>query len=682
MTTNVDRPMLIRGLAAGEFTWANPAFYAQTGLTPAALTERAFVDWVDPADRASVEAMLDETMPDASMSDASMLGDSTPAGGACRSFRVGHSTHDGQTLPLEVSLKASPDGWRVLGRGVSDDDVLGAYVEAFDRGTVSGTLETIARIVEDQNPGYKCSILLANRDRFARGAGPSLPEDYNAAIDGYAIGPAIGSCGTAIFWGVPVIVEDIQADPLWLPLAELAAKAGVHSCWSHPFTNSAGDVLGALALYSPEPRAPTAAQLEGLKAAARMTGLAVERGRVEEALREKRKRELELEEQLRQAAKMEALGVLAGGVAHDFNNLLTTISGNAELALMQLGEDHAARSNLDRIVVTSQRAGEFCSQMLAYAGRGTIRTGRVEVKALLAELSDLAHAALSKKATLTYSLHTEPIYVDADENQLLQVVLSLVTNAAEAIGDEEGTIEVATELAEYDAATLGRLAPDLTLSAGSYLRLTVRDTGAGMDDKTRARIFDPFFTTKFTGRGLGLAAVTGIVRKHGGLIRVESEPGVGTTFEVLLPTVDALPRAEPAARAAASGAPTTRHVLVVDDEEGPRQVFRRVLEVSGFSVAEAIDGEDALRVFREDPQAVDCVLLDLSMPRLGGHEVFREIRSIRDDVPVVVISGYSEQEILDRLDGAPVARVLRKPIGVDALVDTIRDVTAGSESAG
>lgn len=655
MNSNVDRPMLIRGLEAGGFTWANPAFFASTGLGAEDLAERAFLDWIDPEDHAAVEALV--------------------ARGGCGSIRTRHTMGDGEFLPIEVRLKASSDGWRVLGRGLSDDDVLGAYVEAFDRGTVSGTLETIARIVEDQNPGYKCSILLANEDRFARGAGPSLPEDYNAAIDGNAIGPAMGSCGTAIFWGVPVIVEDIQADPLWLPLADLAEKAGVCACWSHPFTNSSGEVLGALALYASEPQAPTPAQLEGLKAAARMTGLAVERGRVEEALREQRKREAELEEQLRQAAKMEALGVLAGGVAHDFNNLLTTISGNAELALMELPEDHTVCANLNRIVITSQRAGEFCSQMLAYAGRGTIETGRVEVRALFAELSDLAHAALSKKATLTYALHEEPIYLEADENQLLQVVLSLVTNAAEAIGDEDGTIEVATELVQFDDVSLARIAPDMTLAAGPYLRLTVSDTGQGMDDAIKARIFDPFFTTKFTGRGLGLAAVTGIVRKHHGVIRVESDPGAGTTFEVLLPTVEAPESEEPIDGSGTPGAVARRHVLVVDDEEGPRDVFRRALEVSGFSVAEAVDGMDAIRVFREDPEGIDCILLDLSMPRLGGHEAFREIRGIRDDVPVVVISGYSEQEILDRLDGAPVTRVLRKPIAMSTLVAAIRDVT-------
>ena len=656
MKEELDPPMLVRDVASGAFAWANTAFLDHTGLDAHAVAEKPFAEWLDPDGRAALDAILQR--------------------GHEGRFGALHRTCSGTPLPLEVTAKPTDEGWMICGRLRSEHDVLDAYTEEFDHGTVAGTLETIARIVEDQNPGYRCSILLEHDAHFARGAGPSLPEDYNAAIDGEPIGPAVGSCGTAIYWNTPVIVEDIQANPLWERFAELAEKAGVASCWSHPFTNSAGKVLGALALYGPRPEAPTPEQLEGLRAAARMTGLAVERGRVEEDLRLQQEREAELEEQLRQAAKMEALGVLAGGVAHDFNNLLTTISGNAELALLRLPPDHEVRERLDRIVATSQRAAEFCTQMLAYAGRETISVDRLEFNALVLEVKDLAHVALSKKTRLVYSLRREPIYVDADENQLLQVVLSLVTNAAEAIGDAEGRIEVTTDVVHRDEASLRRIAPDLALPAGPYLRLVVVDDGEGMDDQTRARIFDPFFTTKFTGRGLGLAAVRGIVRRHDGAIRVESEPGRGTRFEILLPAAEGAPPVE-AAGAAPSNVRATGRVLVVDDEDGPRQFFRLALEEAGFAVVEAVDGDDALRVFRRESGDLDCVLLDLSMPKRGGHEVFEEIRSLREDLPVVLISGYGEQDILDRLDGAPVACVLKKPIRLAQLVETIRTVTVG-----
>lgn len=653
MNEDLDRPMVIRGLEAGATVWVNAAFRRSTGLASGDLAGKAFADWIDAPGREALEAIL--------------------RSGQEGRFWTGHAVREGAPLTLEVTARHTPEGWTVCGRFHPDDGILDAYAEEFDRGTVAGTLETIARIVEDQNPGYRCSILLKNRDRFARGAGPSLPEEYNAAIDGEEIGPAVGSCGTAIYWNAPVIVEDIQADPLWRQFAEIAENAGVAACWSHPFTNSAGEVLGALALYAPRPEAPTEEQLSGLRAAARMTGLAVERGRVEEALREQRRREAELEEQLRQAAKMEALGVLAGGLAHDFNNLLTTISGNAELALLDLPSEHEVREYLDRIVLTSQRAGDFCSQMLAYAGRGAIRTRRIEVNALLLEVRDLAHVALTKKTSLVFSLHEQPVHVEADENQLLQVALSLVTNAAEAIGEGEGRILVSTRVVELDAAAMSQMYFDASLRPGRFLRLTVADDGSGMDDETLARIFDPFFTTKFTGRGLGLAAVTGILRRHGGAIRVESEPGRGSTFEVFLPAV-AAPEPEGAeVQKGAEPRPRAGRVLVVDDEDGPREVFRLALEGGGFSVVEAVDGEDAVRVFAREGGNLDCVLLDLSMPRLSGHEVLQEIRRIRGDVPVVLISGYNEESILDRLDGAPIAAVLRKPVALSVLVETIRN---------
>jgi CheY-like chemotaxis protein/two-component sensor histidine kinase len=319
--------------------------------------------------------------------------------------------------------------------------------------------------------------------------------------------------------------------------------------------------------------------------------------------------------------------------------------------------------------------------MLAYAGRGSMRTGEIELSSLLSELSDLANAALSKKAVLSYALHPEPICLQADENQILQVALNLVTNAAEAIGAGEGTIEVSTGVENIDRETLQRLAPDSGLQPGRYARLTVRDDGQGMDAATRARIFDPFFTTKFTGRGLGLAAVTGIVRRHEGFLEVKSTPGLGTTIRVYLPAFEECrPRSDATGDHDSSISPESIHVLVVDDEEGPRQVFRLLLEGGGCRVTEAVDGEDAIRVFQEARDAFDCVLLDQSMPRLGGHEVFQRIRGLRPGIPVVLVSGFSEEETFGRLGGAPLARALQKPIPGERLIATVREVIA--EGAG
>ena len=648
--------MLLRG--PGTFVRANAAFYEATGLTAAQLSSQELLEWIIPSDQSLVKSMIERAPKD--------------------SFRIGHRTSSGASIPLDLTVQVTPDGTSVLGRLGEADHAIHPYAKEFDEGTVSGTLEAIARIVESQNPGYKCSILLVDQNRLVRGAGPSLPEKYNDAIDGEAIGPNMGSCGTAIFWNIPVVVADIQADPLWRKLAPLAKGAGVAACWSHPFTSSSGEVLGAVALYAAQPESPTEDQLERLRSAALMTGLAVERGRVEEALREQRKREAELEELLRHAAKLEALGALAGGIAHDFNNLLAAILGNAELALMNLSKDDASRSQIERIVVTSQRAAGFCSQMLTYAGEGTIKPERIEFGQLLNEVSDLIQAGISKKALLNYSLCKDPIYVHGDENQLLQVILNLITNAAEAIGDDEGIIDIATAVAQYDRATLQLLAPNMLLPSGDYIRIKISDTGCGMSKKTKTKIFDPFFSSKLTGRGLGLASVTGIIRKHKGVISVSSTLDVGTTFTILLPTVSPPAAKSPDGSPRQSAAPgDARKILLVDDEAELRAVFRHILERNGFRVVDAKDGEDALAQFSRDSNSFDCVLLDLNMPKLGGGEVFHELRALNKDIPVVVISGYDERDILHRLDGAQIAGTLRKPVTAATLVDVISKAATG-----
>jgi len=642
--------MIVRAQSAGGFIRANSAFREKVGFSDTELAAKPLLDWIDPEDHAVVSATLES------------------GEGSCR---ANHRMRCGDLFPLLIQTTKQDQEAIVLGRCTATVEHTEFKQEVIDESKVSGTLHTIARIIEEQLPGYKCSILLVADGRFVRGAGPSLPDDYNAAVDGYAIGPTVGSCGTAIYWNVPVVVEDIQADPLWANLAELAKGAGVAACWSHPFTSRNGKVLGALALYSPVPRAPTHEQMNLLQAAARMTGLAVERGRAEEALRAKRKRELELEGQLRQAAKMEALGVLAGGVAHDFNNVLATILGNAELALEILPPDHEIKNMLVEIVEASQRAGNFCQQMLAYSGNSKVSTSQLELGALLPELSSLVQAALSKKAKLVYALHDRPIFLEGDENQLLQVFMNLVINAADALGNDEGRIEVGTEIAHYDVDTLHHIAPQDDLPAGEYVRLTVSDTGCGIDASKMDRIFDPFFTTKTAGRGLGLAAVKGIVVAHRGVIQIESEPGEGTTFTVLLPTI-ASPECESPVSEIHPANTLRKRVLVVDDDHNLRAIICRWLKHSGFDVLEAADGQQAINTFCQDPESIDCVLLDLSMPKLSGDEVHREMKTVREGVPIILMSGYAERDILDRFEGTELAGILQKPVPASDIVAAVR----------
>jgi signal transduction histidine kinase len=603
------------------------------------------------------DTLFDRIHPD----DAGELAAAHSTGcGACRARLA---TRDGDWVPFEWRVQVGADGPALLGVEARDEEGKRSEPAADAdprQSTLAETLDAMVRIVEAKNPGLRCSVLLVDEQkrRITVGAGPSLPTEYNNAVEGLTIGPAVGSCGTAAFWNVPVVVEDIASDELWRDLREAAALAGVCACWSHPITATDGEVIGAMALYADEPKAPTQTQMDGLEIAARMVGLAVERGR--------------LEDQLRQAAKMEALGVLAGGIAHDFNNMLTTMMGNAELALTTLPDTAPAHDMLQEIVAATSNAAELCNQMLAYTGRGALSTETVEVNALVGELGGLLQITLSKKATLQYDLSEQPLGVLADRSQLRQVIMNLITNASEALGNEPGRILVSTSAGPLDSEARDHQRAGTVPASRDYVRLMVSDTGSGMTDTTRARIFDPFFTTKSAGRGLGLAAVQGIVRSHGGVIEVESEPGRGTTTLVLLPRVELPPGDGPFERQHGSDLAGVR-ILVVDDEPKVLRVVCSMLESAGLEVLRASDGQEAIELFGVRADEIDCVLLDLSMPKLDGEEVFRELQRIRPEVRVVLSSGFTEQEILDRFRGAGLAGTVQKPASMEVLLARIAE---------
>ena len=384
-----------------------------------------------------------------------------------------------------------------------------------------------------------------------------------------------------------------------------------------------------------------------------------------------------LEEQIRHAQKLESLGILAGGIAHDFNNLLMGVLGNAGLALAELAPGSPVRSTVEQIEKAALRAAELTNQMLAYAGKGRFVVGSVDVSRLVEEIAHLLSAAISKKAVLRFELARDLPPVEADATQLRQVVMNLITNASDALSDETGVITVRTALRDISAHELaGSFASESRGAAGTYAVVEVADTGCGMDAGTIARIFDPFFTTKFTGRGLGLAGALGIVRSHGGAIQVDSRLGEGTCISILLPGAEHPAPAQEATPAAVgdNGEPAT--VLVVDDEETVRAVATAVLERSGFSVLTAADGREGIDVFRSRTADIDIVLLDMTMPDLGGQEVFSSMRELSPEVRVVVSSGYTEEEARRQL-GAGTAGFIQKPYLPQQLVDYLRRALAG-----
>jgi PAS domain S-box-containing protein len=381
-----------------------------------------------------------------------------------------------------------------------------------------------------------------------------------------------------------------------------------------------------------------------------------------------------LEQQVLHSQKLESLGVLAGGIAHDFNNLLTGILGNADLALAELSPVAPARESLEAIETGARRAAELCRQLLAYSGKGRFAVQPLDLMELVQEMGHLLAVSISKKVLLKYHFAKNLPAIEADPTQMRQTIMNLIVNASEAIGDRSGVISVTTGLANCDAESLKTCFAVDGIQPGDFVSLEVTDTGHGMDKATQDRIFDPFFTTKFTGRGLGLAAVLGIVRGHKGAIKVHSEVGRGTTFRVLFPAAEA--RARDVAHATPRAQTWKGHgqILVVDDEETVRTLTRRMLERAGFTVHLAEDGRKAVEVFKRVRAEVDLVILDLTMPHLDGEACFRELRLMKPEVKVILSSGYTEQDVVNLFAGQGLAGFIQKPYTSEELIAKVRDV--------
>jgi len=351
-----------------------------------------------------------------------------------------------------------------------------------------------------------------------------------------------------------------------------------------------------------------------------------------------------LDEQLRQTQKLESLGVLAGGVAHDFNNLLVSIMGNAALALEIVPKENPASSKLQDLVQAAKQAAHLTRQLLAYAGKGRFLVQPIDLSAFVTEVTHLLQISIPKNVELRLQLANGLPTIEADLGQMQQLIMNLVINGAEAIPeDRAGTVLVTTAAQEVGEDYFPSTTASNEIMPGTYVILEVADTGSGMTEDTKARIFDPFFTTKFPGRGLGLAAVLGIVGGHKGALQVASTPGRGSTFKVLFPAVEA--QAEKAAPSEKwVDLRGTGTILVVDDEEMVRRAAGAMLEQYGYTVLLAQDGQRAIDLFRRVGDQISLVLLDLTMPVMSGEETLRQLKNIRPEVRVVLSSGYNEIE--------------------------------------
>ena len=792
-----------------------------------------------------------------------------------------------------------------------------AVLDALNRASLlRDVLTVLCRAVEEQSPGLLCSILLLDESQthLLHGAAPSLPDSYNRAIHGAAIGPRAGSCGTAVHRQEVVIVSDIASDPLWADYRELALPNGLRACWSSPIASRSGRVLGTFAIYYREPRLPTERERYLIGWATQLAGLAIESKQADDALRKQReelqiildsvpamiwykdkenkilranqaaadsmglqKHELEgrsvyqlfpqegakyhqddlevirsgkpklgirepyrtgaseerwvitdkipyrdldgniigvivfardvteqhraeaalrdaefrfrtlveqlpaiiyiaeygaaghwsfvssriqdllgfspeewvadaeawanrlhpedrarvlaeearsradevnflseyrmlaregrvvwfrdeatvvhdkagkpwrmqgvmlditerkkLEEQLRQAQKMEAVGRLAGGVAHDFNNLLMVILGYNEMLLESLPAGAPQRRSADEIKRASDRAAALTRQLLAFGRMQVLQPRVLNLNTLVAEMGEMIRRLIGADIELILSTDKNLGRVKADQSQIEQVILNLAVNARDAMPDG-GKLIIETANVEVDENTAAKLPP---MIPGRYALLTVTDTGIGMDAQTKTHIFEPFFTTKERGKGtgLGLAMVYGIVKQSGGWIWVSSEPGQGASFKIYLPRVAAETEDVMKSKTHRGDYKGTETVLLVEDEEGIRELLTEYLRGSGYSVLSAKDGSEALGMATACKGDIHIVVADVVMPNMGGRELAAKLRSSHPHIKVLFISGYAEYTPIQNRENNRSEAFLQKPFALESLCRRMREV--------
>ncbi len=401
-----------------------------------------------------------------------------------------------------------------------------------------------------------------------------------------------------------------------------------------------------------------------------LVGLGIDISDRKRAEKEKEK----LEEQFRQVYKMRALGTLAGGIAHDFNNSLAAILGFAELSLYQNQEDDFLQYNLEQIVIAVNHSKDLVKQILTFA-RPTIQEPKpIDLKLIIADTHKLLKATLSATIELRQNLQVKSSMISADSNQIQQILMNLCSNAAYAMREKHGLLEinlVEVDLLHKDIVALPELKP------GPYLRLTIRDNGLGIDQKNLDRIFDPFFTTKGPGEGtgMGLSVVHGIVTNHDGAVRVNSSPGRGTTFQIFLPKVEvARPAVTEISKPVASKTAHGACVLFVDDEKALVVAGKKILEHLGYKVIACTSSLEALKAFRKQPDEIDIVISDMAMPNMTGMDLSRAIMDIRPNIPVIVCTGFSEQINPEKAKEKGIREMLMKPLSMNDLSETISKV--------
>ncbi|OUS00659.1 hypothetical protein A9Q81_10240 [Gammaproteobacteria bacterium 42_54_T18] len=625
MKERLNELMIIRSSRAGDFLRVNPMFLAEVGFTEAELAQKPFIEWIDDEDKKVYQRAIE---------------------GGDRHCVVHHKTKAGASLPLDLMIEDLGEGQIVLGRPVESSAMARAQVSASDETTVKGTLHTIAEIIEEQNPGYKCSILLVAHGRFVAGAGPSLPDEYNGAIDGFAIGPTVGSCGTAIHWNVPIIVEDIQKDPLWVSLAGLAKNASVAACWSHPFVAKEGRVLGALALYSSVPEAPTAEQLSRLRAAAKMTGLAVERGRAEEELRKANEVKTRFMANMSHEIRTPLNALI--GITDSLQDIQGSISQSEILLLRESGEQLLELfTGVLELTELSDRKGHDNVVELPVRCRQIVEEFETSAKA----------KGLQVECEISENI---PRWISIDVWSFERILRLLIHNAVKFTHDGMVTVTAECE--------------------GLELQVHITDTGCGIDLDSMSKLREPFVqgdlsTTKsYAGFGLGLALSDLCLKVLGGQLAFDSNYPQGTKASFTLPITLAPPQIkvnEPIVHR--DNVDANLPVLVVEDNSTNSKVIAKILERSGYNYQLTENGAEAVKAFSQ--KDFFCILMDCQMPVMDGYDATRHIRQMEEGsgnhIPIIAITANALAEDRDLCLQSGMDDYMKKPVRRQALVDKL-----------
>jgi PAS domain S-box-containing protein len=603
---------------------------------------------------------------------------STRPMGPWRSFNGRHKR--GMEIPVEVRLSklAIPSGSYILAaiRDVSERRWMESMIQGNSMtlemiatgALLSDVLITIVNLFEQSNPRIRCAVLRrdVHERRVVIEEASSLSEEYRRTITDKFTDPARELASEAVYQGERIVAIDAIGN-----YSRPEMGNPIRACWSEPVKDSMGETLGAIVALCEEPRDPTPREREQLSFAAHMVGIGMERDC-------RSRQSLDQQAQLRQKHKLEAVGALAGGIAHEFNNLLQVISAYTDFALTNVPPTASTYQDLTTVRTAAKRATSLTRQLLGFCRRQPLEQQLFFPNRLMSETADLLRPLIGENTQLTVACDEKAPCVLGDVSQLQQVLMNLCINARDAM-PEGGQLRISTQTVtpmSNDAAPSHFLTKD-----HPGVVLTVQDTGIGMSADVRARIFEPFFTTKELGKGtgLGLSMAYGIIAQHGGQIKVDSEPGKGTTFRIFLPAAegDASKCVEPdsdtdkADHTAASEAST---ILVVEDDASVRGALERIVRRAGYSVLTAENGDMALKLFEDHPNVPAMAVLDMVMPGLSGRAVAARMRELRPGFPLIFCTGYDPDGTAPLAGALTDVPTVGKPVEAEQLLKVVRSV--------